>query len=296
MVGNLQKIFLHSGSLKFSARTLGNGPLVLFLHGFPDNSQTFDAQLRALAEAGYRAVSVNLRGYEPSSQPADGDYSQASIVEDIVSFISELGEDKAHLVGHDWGAAIGYTVGALAPEKLLSLVTIALPHPGRFINEMISHPRQLRLSWYIMFFQLPWISDFVVRRNNYQFVRKLWRDWSPSWAVPKDTVDQAIKQLKQPGVMNAALSYYRNALTLKAFTPSARAAARFKVCVPTLAISGAQDACIDSCAFEKMMQIEDFPKGLVFHRMDEVGHFPHQQQPDAVNQLILSWIKQQQAL
>lgn len=267
--------------------------MVLFLHGFPDNSLTFDAQLDAIARAGYRAVSVSLRGYEPSSQPADNDYSQASIAGDVLSFISELGEDSAHLVGHDWGAAIAYAVGGLAPEKLRSLVTIALPHPGRFINDMIWHPRQLRLSWYIMFFQLPWISDFVVRRNNYQFIGKLWRDWSPAWAVPIDTVDQVIENFKQPGVMSAALKYYRNALTLRAFTPSARAAARFQVNVPTLAISGAQDACIDSSVFEKMMYDEDFPDGLVFHRMDDVGHFPHQEQPEAVNELILSWIKQQ---
>jgi pimeloyl-ACP methyl ester carboxylesterase len=98
--------------------------------------------------------------------------------------------------------------------------------------------------------------------------------------------------LKHPGVLNAALSYYRGALTLRAFTPRARAAAKFQVNVPTLAISGARDSCIDSTVFEKMMHVEDFPTGLVFHRMDDVGHFPHQQQPKVVNQLILSWINQ----
>lgn len=288
----MQKITLHNGSLKFTARSQGNGPLVLFLHGFPDNSQTFDAQLNAIAKAGYRAVSVSLRGYEPSSQPADGDYSQDSIAADVVAFITELDEDSAHLVGHDWGAAIAYVVGSLAPEKLRSLVTIALPHPGRFINDMIWHPRQLRLSWYIMFFQIPWLADVIVRRNNYQFIRKLWQSWSPNWAAPKNTIDQVIEQLKHPGVLNAALSYYRGALTLRAFTPSARAAAKFRVNVPTLAISGERDSCIDSTVFEKLMHVEDFPSGLVFHRMDDVGHFPHQQQPKVVNQLILSWIKQ----
>ena len=288
----LQKITLHNDALTFTARSLGSGPLVLFLHGFPDNALTFDKQLTAIAKAGYRAVSVSLRGYQPSSQPADQDYSQAALAGDIVSFISELGEDRAHLVGHDWGAAIAYTVGGVAPGKLRSLVTIALPHPGRFISEMIRHPRQLKLSWYIMFFQLRGIADYFVRRNDYQFIRKLWRDWSPAWVAPDDMLNRVIDGLKQPGVMHAALEYYRTALTPGAFTARARAASRFQVKVPTLAISGAQDGCIDSGIFEKMMHAEDFPNGLEFHRINDVGHFPHQEQPDAVNELILSWVRQ----
>jgi pimeloyl-ACP methyl ester carboxylesterase len=273
---------------------VGIGPLVLFLHGFPDNFLTFDAQLTAIAKAGYRAVSVSLRGYEPASQPGDNDYSQNSIAADIVAIVDELGLEKVHLVGHDWGAAIAYTVGAIAPEKLHSLVTIALPHPGRFLNNMIFHPRQLRLSWYIMFFQLAGIADYFVQRNDYQFIRNRWRDWSPNWTVPEQKIAQIIDSLKQPGVMNAALKYYRTALSLGAFTPSARSAARFQVRVPTLAISGSDDGCIDSSVFEKMMYKEDFPNGLDFHRMNGVGHFPHLERPDEVNELILFWINKHQ--
>lgn len=266
--------------------------MVLFLHGFPDNVQTFDAQLMAVANAGYRGVAVSLRGYEPLSLPPDNDYSQTTLAADVVAVIKELGEERVHLVGHDWGAGIAYTAAAVAPEMLRSLITIALPHPGRFINDMHRHPRQLKLSWYIMFFQLTGIADYFVQRNDYQFIRNRWRDWSPNWTVPEPLISQVLEDLKQPGVMNAALRYYRTAVSLGAFTPGARAAANFKVKVPCLAISGADDGCIDSSVFEKMMYEEDFPMGLEFHRMEGVGHFPHLEKPDDVNKLILSWVNQ----
>ena len=103
-----QTFTLKSGDLKFTAVEQGEGPLVLCLHGFPDCYHSFRHQLPFLAAHGYRAVSVSLRGYG-SSQPSNGDYSLESIANDIIAFIDQLGEDKAHLIGHDWGAAIMLT-------------------------------------------------------------------------------------------------------------------------------------------------------------------------------------------
>ena len=100
----------------------------------PDCYHSFRHQLPFLADHGYRSVSVSLRGYEPSSQPSNGDYSLESIANDIIAFIDQLGEDKAHLIGHDWGAAITYTAGA-QHRTLHSLATMAVPHSGRFVNE-----------------------------------------------------------------------------------------------------------------------------------------------------------------
>jgi len=174
------KFTLHHGPLGFSARSQGEGPLVLCLHGFPDNASSYRHQLPVLAQAGYRAVSVTLRGYEPSSQPADDDYSLASIAGDVVAFIDELGAERAHLVGHDWGAAIAYTAGAASPERFMTLTTMAVPHAGRFLNEVVRYPKQLRLSWYMGFFQLRGFADRTVEREDFAFIRRLWRDWSPA--------------------------------------------------------------------------------------------------------------------
>jgi len=227
---------LKSGDLKFTAIEQGEGPLVLCLHGFPDCYHSFRHQLPFLAAHGYRAVSVSLRGYEPSSQPADDDYSLESMADDVISFIDQLGEDKVHLIGHDWGAAIAYTAGAAAPERFHSLTTMAVPHSGRFVNEAFFKPKQARLSWYMLFFQLRGLSDYTVKRDDFAFIRWLWRVWSPGWQPEESALAEVIDTLRQPGVQRGALAYYREALSPKQLplTPARRAANAYRVPVPTL--------------------------------------------------------------
>lgn len=283
-------IVLTAGSLRFTAHSAGAGPLVLCLHGFPDNANSFRYQLPALADAGFRAVSVTLRGYEPSSQPDDCDYTLETLARDVVAFVDQLGATTAHLIGHDWGAAIAYTAGAMAPDRLKSVATMAVPHSGRFLYRAIRSPRQLALSWYMAFFQLRGISDHVVQRKDFHFIRRLWNDWSPGWDIPEDVLDDVIATFRQLGVTRAALSYYRTALSSKAFTASARAAAGFAVPVPTLAMTGERDGCIDTHFFERLMSPQDFPRGLEVRRIAEAGHFLHQEQPRVVNALLLHWL------
>lgn len=284
---------LKSGDLRFTALEQGEGPLVLCLHGFPDCYHSFRHQLPFLAKRGYRAVSVSLRGYEPSSQPLDGDYSLESIANDIIAFIDQLGEEKAHLIGHDWGAAIAYTAGGAAPERFLSLTTMAVPHSGRFVNDAFFKPKQALLSWYMLFFQLRGIADYTVRRNNFAFIRWLWRVWSPTWKTEDRAISEVIDTLKQPGVQRGALAYYREALSPKQLplTPARRAANGYPVPVPTLALTGRDDGCIDCDIFQTLCREEDFPRGLEVRVVENAGHFLHQEQPDLVNELILEWMQ-----
>jgi pimeloyl-ACP methyl ester carboxylesterase len=288
------KVF-HRGDLTFSALDMGEGPVVLCLHGFPDNLGSFRHQQPAIAEAGYRVISLALRGYEPSSIPADGDYTVESIAADIIGVIDQLGSDKVHLVGHDWGAAVAYTAAAAAPERFESLITMAVPHPGRFAREGLRIPKQLKNSWYMGFFNIPWLSDWVVARQDFAFIRKLWRDWSPCWTSDATALDGVIDDLSQPGVLSATLGYYRAALSLQALTMSADDA-HYPVPVATLALTGERDGCIDSRVFERLMHPEDFPRGLKLERVTGAGHFLHQERPELVNDLILKWLANRHAL
>ena len=287
---DIHPLTFEHGSLKFSARAMGEGPVVLCLHGFPDNAGSFRHQLPAIANAGYRAIALTLRGFEPSSLPGDADYTMETIATDILSVIDSLEEGPVHLIGHDWGAAVGYVVAAAAPERLRSLTALAVPHAGRFAREGLRIPKQLRLSWYMGFFNLPWISDWVVSRRNYEFIRKLWRDWSPGWHPEPDVLESVIATLSQPGVRAAALGYYRAALSLRALRVSA-AEARYPVPVPTLALSGEWDGCIDNAVFEQLMVQDDFPMGLTVCRISAAGHFLHQERPDLVNERIIEWLQ-----
>ena len=291
MSAALETLYFEQGPLTFSAQTLGSGPVVLCLHGFPDNAGSFRHQLPALADAGYRGISLTLRGYEPSSISPDGDYSIEAIAGDVVTLIRTLDEGPVHLIGHDWGAAVAYNAAAAASECFRSVTTMAVPHSGRFARDGLRILKQLRLSWYMGFFNIPWLSDWVVQRRDYAFIRKLWRDWSPDWHPEPHALESVVDTLSQPGVQTAALGYYRAALSLSALTVS-KEEAHFKVPVPTLALSGERDSCIASDVFEQLTVPEDFPAGVTFRRIPDAGHFLHQERPDVVNALILDWLRE----
>ena len=284
-----ERLSFQHGPLTFSAQAMGEGPTVLCLHGFPDSASTFRHQLPALATAGYRAISLTLRGYEGASIPPDQDYSVEAIATDIVAVIDALGHNPVHLIGHDWGA---YRVSASAPDKLRSLTTLAVPHAGRFARDGLRIGKQLRLSWYMGFFNVPWVSDWVVGRNDFAFIRRLWRAWSPDWQPEPGVLDEVIDTLSQAGVKSAALGYYRAALSLKALTTS-QEEAYYRVPTPTLALSGERDGCIDSEVFERLTVAQDFPRGVLFYRVMGAGHFLHQECPNEVNRLIIDWLAKQ---
>jgi pimeloyl-ACP methyl ester carboxylesterase len=285
-------LVLHAAGLRFSALEAGAGPVVLCLHGFPDNARSFRFQLPALADAGFRAVAPTLRGYEPSSQPADGDYHIVRMAEDVVGWIDDLGASRVHLVGHDWGAVIGYAAAVLAPDRLLSLTTLAIPHPGRLQEGIRKLPSQLRKSWYMLFFQLRGIADRAVAARDQALIEKLWRDWSPGWSLPRDEMAEVKRTLAQPGVRRAALGYYRAMFDRRSAAARETAALLDRpIPVATLAFTGALDGCMDSRLHDLVMHDEDFPAGVEVVRLADAGHFLHQEKPDAVNARLLAWLR-----
>ncbi len=283
---------LDVGDHSHSAIACGEGPVVLLLHGFPDCYRSFDAQLPALAEAGYRAIAVAMRGYEPSAIPADGDYSALALAQDVVGFLDALGEQRAHLVGHDWGAAVAYTVGAMAPERLYSISTMAVPHSGRFLRDIGRYPKQLRLSWYMGFFQVPGIPERIIKRKDFEFLRWLWRRWSPGWRFDEADFAPVAQAFSQPGVVEAALGYYRAAINLGGLLPGAEKPAVLDVPVPTQTITGELDGCIAADVFAAMSVADDFSGGLRLQRVDGVGHFLHREDPERINALLVDWIRE----
>jgi len=291
-LADFEGITLGANGLSFSALAAGSGSTVLCLHGFPDHKGSFRHQLPALAAAGHRAIAPTLRGYEPSAQPADGDYAISSMAEDVVGWIDCLGERAVHLVGHDWGAVIGYAAAAMAPERLRSLTTLAVPHPGRMQRDGIRRlPSQLRRSWYMLFFQLRGIADAVVEARDWAFIERLWRDWSPGWELPEEELRDVKHTLAQPGVKKAALGYYRATFEFRS-QASKDTARLFESVIPvrTLALTGELDGCMDTRLHDLTMKDEDFPKGFEVARVAGAGHFLHQEKPEVVNPLLIDWL------
>ena len=288
---NCETITLHRGPLAFTAHSLGEGPTVLFVHGFPDSADTWQYQLSAAAKAGYRAVAVQCRGYEEASQPADGSYRLADLADDVAAWLDELGVETAHLVGHDWGAAIAIVAAAKHPQRIRSLCAMAVPHAGRFDKALARSIKQLWLSRYMVMFQIPNFAEYMLAKNDYAYIDTLWQRWSPGWDYDIGLTQAVRRQLAEPGVRAAALSYYRQAFDKKSTAGrESLALGQQPVPVRTLGMHGQQDGCINSDIFKACMLPEDFPGGLEVQCIENAGHFMHLEQPDAVNKILVEWL------
>ena len=145
----------------------GSGPLVVLLHGFPEFWYSWRHQIPALAQAGFRVVAPDLRGYGESGKPAGvGSYHIDLLVADVLGLIRHLGQDSAHVAGHDWGGVIAWTLAMRHPDAVTRLAILNAPHPAILFRQ-IRRPWQLFKSWYIFFFQLPWLPEWLLRQNRF---------------------------------------------------------------------------------------------------------------------------------
>jgi len=293
------KTQLKNKTLCFSALTCGwqensEGDVIMCLHGFPDHASTFRYQMPVLAKAGYRVICPALRGYEPGSIPALPDYRLLSLLDDVLSWVKQINPDRLHLIGHDWGASLTYLAGAVAPHAFTSLTTLAVPHGARFLEGVKSVPRQKRLSWYMMFFQIPALSDLILQLGDWALIRKLWRDWSPDYTLSEQDWADLRRTFEAPGVKAAMLAYYRQNIGLKTLLGLAASPVTplTRIEVPTLAITGAEDGCIATEMYDYIMHDHDFPAGLRIRRIRQAGHFVHLEKADEVNQIILDWLSE----
>lgn len=281
---------IHANGLTFGLIEAGDGPLVLAFHGFPDLPRTFRHQMRALAAAGYRVVAPYMRGYVPTDAPAEGPYQSAVLAQDALALIAELSPEPVILIGHDWGAVAAYGAAILAPERVSKLITIAVPHGGAVGRSFLTNPEQQRRSWYIFMFQMPF-AEAAVAHDDFAFLERLWQDWSPGWQYPVEELEAVKATFRQPGVLAAALDYYRHTFNPANHRPALESIRRRqadRVLVPTLYIHGADDGAVGVEVTEGMEAA--FPEGLRKHILPGAGHFVHREKPEEVNRLILDFV------
>ncbi|MFT4569760.1 MAG: pimeloyl-ACP methyl ester carboxylesterase [Candidatus Binatia bacterium] len=280
------------GDIDFTCLEMGDGPLVLALHGFPDEAPTWRYQMPAIAAAGYRVVAPYTRGYAPTSAAPDGCYQIAALGRDALGLIDALGADTATLLGHDWGALASVSAALEAPEKIDRLATVAIPYGPRMLMAYIDNYDQIRRSGYIFFF-LQELADLAVPNNDFEFIERIWGEWSPNWTAPPEVMASVKRTLGEPGVLAAALGYYRCMFRAELQDPAlAEASALFgaaPITVPALHIHGRNDGCMGSEICEGMdaMYTADF--GMVM--IEGAGHFVHQEKPEEFNKSLLDWLK-----
>lgn len=286
----LEQGTVRAGDLEFAYLAAGSGPLALCLHGYPDSAWTWRHLLPELAAAGYRAVAPFNRGYAPTSLAPDGCYQAGALGVDANLLHAALGADgDAVLIGHDWGAMGAYSGAALAPDNWRRVVAAAVP-PGPVVAGAFMSYDQLRLSWY-MFFQLTPIADLVVPADDFEFIARLWADWSPGYDAAAD-VANFVACMDGPGRVEAALGYYRQTLQPELQDPAldaAQAAAYGLPPQPLLYLHGRTDGCMRIEVAETSGSVMTVP-GSRAVMIDDAGHFLHLERPDAVNAEILAFL------
>jgi len=273
---------LSANGLTFTADCAGEGDSVaLLLHGFPESRASWRAQLPALAELGWRAVAPDLRGYGDSARPkGNAAYRIERLAEDVAALFGALGARRRILIAHDWGGVIAWQA-ALTGQPLDGLVILNAPHPARF-RQVLRTWDQRRRSWYIAFFLLPLLPEWLLTRDEGgALVRDLKRQCP---RMPDDALEALRRNLLAPGAATAMLAYYRaNALRQNRAAPGAAI-----VECPTLLLWGEDDPYLSPALAESNGR---FVRDLTVRRLPGASHWAQQDAPAEVNRLIAEWAR-----
>ena len=271
--------------------TRGDAPLVLLVHGFPEFWWSWRHQLEALSDAGFRTVACDLRGYGASDKPPRG-YDVFTLSEDIAGLIRALGERDAILVGHDWGGILAWVTATLRPDVVRRLAVLSIPHPVAFRAALRPGSRaggQARASSYMLGFQLPWRPERRLVAGDAALVGTILRRWGGPGFPDRETEARNREAMQIPGVAHCSMEYYRWAIRSQ-FRPDGHRMAKAMaqpVTVPTLQIHGEVDSCILPAAARRSRRHVAAP--YEWRLLESVGHFPHEEAPRAVNELLAGW-------
>jgi pimeloyl-ACP methyl ester carboxylesterase len=264
----------------------GTGPLVVLLHGFPEFWYAWRHQIPALADAGYRVVAPDLPGYNTSDKPPRvRDYRPEVLAQEVADLIVALGADSAAVAGHDWGGALAWLVAMHHPERVQRLVVLNAPHPIRFRKGLRSL-QQLRRSWYIFAFQLPWLPERLIAARDFQALRwALGRQPTRLGAFTAQDIDRYVAAAAQPGALRAAINYYRAAVRAN---PLAQVHTLSRVDIPTLVIWGDQDRYLGR---ELAEPDRTWVPEVRVERIAEASHWVQADAPERVNQLMMDFLQ-----
>jgi pimeloyl-ACP methyl ester carboxylesterase len=281
-VNGIEFSFLEAGPNK--------GPLALCLHGFPDTAHTWRHLAPKLALAGYHVVAPWMRGYAPTEVPDDEIYQVGALAADASALHGALGGDeRAVLVGHDWGAYASYGAASLHPDRWRRVVAMAVPPLAASAASFFTYA-QMKRSFYIFLFQTP-IAEMAVSADGHEFLDHLWADWSPGYDGAWDVM-RVKESLADPANLSAAVGYYR-----ALFDPGRHSAAYDEAQVasassppqPTLYLHGSDDGCMGVDSIGDVRSV--LSPGSEHVVIERAGHFLHLERPDVVQAHVLRFLE-----
>jgi pimeloyl-ACP methyl ester carboxylesterase len=288
---------LERDGLSLSAQVYGEAhhPLVILIHGFPDTPHSWDGVVPELTEAGYQVLVPWLRGYTPASAKRSAQYGLLHAAQDILAWKDLLGAKSAHLVGHDWGAAIAMTLVSLAPKSWLSVSLLAvppIPKLSQLLSALTEIPQQLRMSSYMLLMQSSW-AEYFLSTHHAENVRNIWQRWSPSWYFSEADFKPTREAFSHPDIAWAASRYYRSLFSFH------RQASRqggslliSSLSIPTLALAGLDDGCMNIRLHERLAHQAGLSTTVRAVYLAHCGHFLHAENPHAVASELLAHFRQ----
>ena len=234
-----------------------NGKPLVFLHGFPEFWFGWRHQIDHFVSSGYRVIIPDQRGYNLSEKPAGiASYSIDLLAKDVVGVLDAVTDSKAFVVGHDWGAAVTWYLAARYSKRVSRTAMLSVPHPRVFIKNLIINLTQLRKSWYVLFFQSPWLPERILRRGHWAPLIRTLRDTSPRGVFSDSDLEQYKESWNREGALTAMLNWYRAALLSPSKLAVDSEASRVKV--PALLIWGKNDQfAAEAMARESLQYCDD---------------------------------------
>jgi len=272
------------GALTFDVLDAGpaDGEVVVLLHGFPQHNRSWDRVTPLLNAAGYRTIAPNQRGYSPGARPRGRKaYATDELVEDVAALIDATGAGKVHLVGHDWGAAVGWGVAGAHPEKVRTWTALSVPHTGSFLRAMVKGT-QLVHSWYMFAFQVPGLADRLIGPSSpagrARFVSQM-----VATGLPREAAERDADFLSAPGAITGGINWYRG---VPFGDPRA---SRVRTTVPTLYVWSDGDSFLTRASAEHCGDFVEAP--YRFEILRGADHWTPDKNADTVAALILEHIR-----
>jgi pimeloyl-ACP methyl ester carboxylesterase len=260
-----------------------DGPLVVLLHGFPETWAGWRAQIGPLAEAGFRVVAPDQRGYGESDKPKGvAAYGADRLAADVAALIAAAGAERASVVGHDWGGIVAFWVALRHPERVDRLAILNAPHPAVFWPYLRRHPRQWLRSAYVALFQLPGLPEWLLGRDGARPLADALRRNSRPGAFPDALLDEYRRAWSAPGALTAMLNWYRAVFRYPSPAPPSP-----RIGVPTLILWGARDAALGAGIADANLALCDDGRLDLF---PDATHWIAHEEPDAVNRRLIAFL------